>query len=943
MRIAGCLVILTELLFVGIANEIMAQPARQQANKILADWDGDGIADELEGGIFPAEGKTNTYLSDSDGDGVSDGVEDANQNGVRDAGEMNPRERDSDGDGIDDGIEVNVLSSDPLDPGDPSGSFVDADLDGLPSFLDPNDAYPDYDGDRFLDGYEAAFSGLSAVMNASVKPSLGDTDEDGDWDEVDVQLILDFFSNRPAVGINTNSSDLNRDGRIDNVDAQLARNFLVYRTQFLPYVPGMPIYPTPTPAPPTATHTQTPTVTNTRTPTQTPEFPTPTPNVGNLLLNPGAETGDFSYWTIGGQKLPVIDPVSDIPSPPNHSGNHRFGLSAGWETADSYQYQTVNVVPGASYQASMWIVRENGTDESLEMTWFDGDWQQGTERRIYMSEGAQVVSWTLLSGVSVIPTRDRVTIVLRYRHDFATDIASIHVDDLVLYGPVPGERTPSPTPTITRTLTITPTSPIPSTPTKTPMTGGELLANGSFEGTFAGNGVAQGWNGFAVSPNGFWKENQKLGRLGGGIYGCYAQPGPAGFDCIDDYETVRMSAKTNLISLYRYDLVGRFRDELGPEVITVAKTDAEGWDIYPDGDTWPNNAYDDGRRFAQFYYDFRINPNPGFEADAYYGLNEPSVNDVEHLRKVCAFERGFTDRIHELGYKAIVLNNSVGTPGDIANFYIQEVRDLLAVADYVGYHAYGDWTTGWMCPSYAEEETYRWQAIAQHYIDNGWRFPPVIYTEGGQYWWAGSKTPEQVRDDLICYEARERLEEFWSLGLCYFVTGADAGAWDAMHLALYPQIIDGCRATNMAHPVDAHGGAKSQEFGARKQSFDRGIYQQVSTAAGRDYRFTGWLKFEYDEGWPHATTIRVGWDPTGQTANPDAPSVQWTGDLISSGPNNPIHAGPWDHDLWYQYDTTFHATGSTATLWIRGSQPTASPRTPSVRIYADDLSLKEVQ
>lgn len=898
------------------------------------DWDGDGIPDGVEDGMFPAAGKTNAYLADSDGDGISDGTEDANHNGARDTGETDPRLRDSDGDGILDGIETNVLSSDPLNPGDPGGSFVDADMDELPSFLDPNDGDPDVDDDRFLDGYEVAMVGLMALQNALIKPRLGDVDENWVWDNADAQMILNFFSAQPVSGMNTSLSDLNRDGYIDNADAQISLNFLSNAIQFLPFISGLPTFVTPTPTP-TATRTSIPTVTWTR--TFTPVVPTPTPGLGNLLLNPGAETGDFSYWTIGGQKLPVIDPVSDVPTPANHSGSHRFGLSAGWETADSYQYQTVNVVPGASYQASLWLVRRDGTDESLEMTWFDGNWQQGTEQRIYMSQGPEVSTWREFSGSSVVPTRDHVTIVLRYRHTFATNIASMHVDDLVLHGPVPGERTPTATPTITPTPTVTPTSPIPSTPTNTPVTGGELLANGGFEGTFAGHGVAQGWNGFIVSPNGFWKENQKLGRLGGGIYGCRIDLG-----CPEDEQNYRLMGKTYLVSQDRDNLIGELPNQLGQEVITIAKWDAEAPDIYPDGDTWPNNAYDDGRRFANYYYDTWMTKFPGVTADAYYGLNEPSVNDVGHLVKVCAFETGFTDRMHELGCKAIVLNNSVGTPGNVANFYIQEVRDLLAMADYVGYHAYGDWETGWMCPWFAEEETYRWQTIAQHYIDNGWRFPPVIYTEGGQYWWEGEKTPEQVRDDLICYEGRERTEEFWSLGLCYFVTAAWNGGWNAMNIGRYPLIIDGCRATNMAHPVDAHGGTKSQEFGARKQSFDRGIYQQVSTTAGRDYRFTGWLKFEYDEGWPHAATIRIGWDPTGQTANPNAASVQWTSDLISSGPNNPIHAGPWDHDLWYQYDTTFHATGSTAALWIRGSQPTTSPRTPSVRIYADDLSLKEV-
>jgi hypothetical protein len=598
-------------------------------------------------------------------------------------------------------------------------------------------------------------------------------------------------------------------------------------------------------------------------------------------------------------------------------------------------YQTVDVVPGETYDASMWFVRMDGTEEAVDMTWYDGVWQQGVERTIYTNSGAGVSNWTHLTGATIVPSRYQVTIVIRFRHWIASNICSIHVDDLVLYGPIPGDLPPTATPTATNTPAI------PNTPTNTPPTGSELLTNTGFEGTFAGNGVAEGWTGFAVSSNGFWKENEKLGRLGGGIYGCFEGSGVPGYTCMDEYQTIRMSAKTNLIDLSRYDLVGQFTDELGPEVITIAKIDAEAPShIYPDGNTWLTNAYDDGRRFAQYYYDDWISTNPGFEADAYYGLNEAEVNIAENMRKVATFELGFADRLHELGFKACVMNNSVGTPGDINNMYLQEVRDLFAVADYVGYHAYGDWNTGWMCTTGADPYTFRWQPVADTYIANGWRFPPVIYTEGGQYWWEGEKTPEQVRDDLICYEARERTEEFWSLGLCYFVTGAWPGAWDEMHIGRYPLIIDGCRATNLAHPVDAHGGTKSQEFGARNQSFDRGIVRQVGTISGRTYRFTGWFKYEFDEGWPCAATIQVGWDPTGQTSNAGAASIQWSGDLIAAGPNNPIYTGPWDHEFWYQYDTTLAATGSSASLWIRGTQATGAT---STRVYVDDVSLKEVQ
>lgn len=49
---------------------------------------------------------TDPTLADTDGDTIPDGVEDANQNGVVDAGESDPALRDTDGDGVDDFVEV---------------------------------------------------------------------------------------------------------------------------------------------------------------------------------------------------------------------------------------------------------------------------------------------------------------------------------------------------------------------------------------------------------------------------------------------------------------------------------------------------------------------------------------------------------------------------------------------------------------------------------------------------------------------------------------------------------------------------------------------------------------------------------------------------------------------------------------------------------------------
>ena len=80
------------------------------------DDDNDGIVDSIEdanaNGIVDA-GETNPLNGDSDNDGLLDGEEDKNANGVVDAFETDPLNPDSDGDGLNDGYEVNVSATDP--------------------------------------------------------------------------------------------------------------------------------------------------------------------------------------------------------------------------------------------------------------------------------------------------------------------------------------------------------------------------------------------------------------------------------------------------------------------------------------------------------------------------------------------------------------------------------------------------------------------------------------------------------------------------------------------------------------------------------------------------------------------------------------------------------------------------------------------------------------
>ena len=71
------------------------------------DTDNDGLTDALEGGYC-----TDSNDADTDDDGILDGVEDANQNGLVDAGETDPCDIDSDNDGLQDGTEQGYTLAD---------------------------------------------------------------------------------------------------------------------------------------------------------------------------------------------------------------------------------------------------------------------------------------------------------------------------------------------------------------------------------------------------------------------------------------------------------------------------------------------------------------------------------------------------------------------------------------------------------------------------------------------------------------------------------------------------------------------------------------------------------------------------------------------------------------------------------------------------------------
>jgi chitinase len=112
--------------------------------------------------------------------------------------------------------------------------------------------------------------------------------------------------------------------------------------------------PTPTPTPTaTATPSSTPTPTPTSTPTPTPTpsptsaaTPTPAPSSGNLVVNPGFESGSLAPWS--------CDPGNQLVSAPVHSGSHALQLTPSASTTGQCT-QTISVQPNHSYTLSAFV------------------------------------------------------------------------------------------------------------------------------------------------------------------------------------------------------------------------------------------------------------------------------------------------------------------------------------------------------------------------------------------------------------------------------------------------------------------------------------------------------------------------------------------------------------------------------------------------------------
>jgi len=446
------------------------------------------------------------------------------------------------------------------------------------------------------------------------------------------------------------------------------------------------------------------------------------------------------------------------------------------------------------------------------------------------------------------------------------------------------------------------------------LTGSNLLANPDFENGFT-SGVANNWQSWTKRGSGTFTASSDRGKIGGGNYN---PDGGAAMISLSETAKVALAMPPceGGLTLIKED---------NPEILTVCRLFIDETNFWDQDDAGTRAL---GRDHADNCYDKHLD-HAGI--DCWQGSNEPWVQSRERARKTGLFEQAFAERCTELGIRSCVINVGVGNPTiQEAEFF----KDAIAVADFVGYHAYGGSSDQFQLGPQQDDFALRWRSIKSHYEDLGWRHPAVVYTEAGTYFgWKSLEgvTATMVRDEYIEFGPYMQDDE-WCVGETIFTVGG-YGIWDDWDIADHPVIIDGIRPWNQDHSADARGG-KSQEWYHDGSNLRSGITQAVGTSSG-DYWLSGWFKYETGNGGDPVDpdiTFRIGYDPTGQTGNGDAGTIVWSSDQVASRHLNAY--------IWYEFGVSITATGSQTSIWFALDQATTSP---TGRVYVDALDLRAAE
>jgi len=602
---------------------------------------------------------------------------------------------------------------------------------------------------------------------------------------------------------------------------------------------------------------------------------------------------------------------ADIPEVTSSYTSQRCGL-----------YQQLYVVPGETYSLSMDIYMELDGNEQFSGQntvaiagldpYGDTNIQEGSIKWSPLQGDKGAWRTVSVSTDAIFEVMSVYVAVLRKDPGFGE--ARFWIDNVQFSGtfptgpPSPPEQEPP-----------DPDANIPAT------VGSERVTNSSFEGSWS-NGLAANWTSWSTAGTGYWRQSTLIGKVGAGKY-----------DFGEADTVANMNPKTAL---------------------TMQIGDADGWatranmvDSIIVGrlfiDPYIGQYLSDPEYYGRVHADnCKVEQDYHPRITCWVGFNEPDWGD-ENWPKVLVFEKAFAERCHELGMQAVVLNLATGNPGNI--WKMLEAKDVLAVGDYVGYHSYGGPNDQLMVngdsPVLDDPCSFslRWRKYVDMYRDRGWRMPPVIYTEGTTYGgWHGNFTANEIRDDLIAFGGYMN-EDRWCAGLTLFVAGG-TGVWSNWDIRDQGDIDTACGTWNAANPSEATDGLYSQQFGAgylyaRNSTeyndidgeFTGGVCQQI-TGLVSDNTYLLDLDFRYEfRGVQPQITFQTGVDLTGQTGNPNAGSISWSGDIVAG--ENAVQS------IWERTWRTFTATGSTASIWLKSNQTVTDP---TYRISVDRVSVLQV-
>lgn len=166
---------------------------------------------------------------------------------------------------------------------------------------------------------------------------------------------------------------------------------------------------------------------------------------GNLLSNPGAETGDLTGWTVAGNTGAGVDSGTFDPGINPHSGSYDFYGGVGGGNPLGTLSQTVSIVSGGvttslidagtlSANVSFWeqsLNQGNPSDEGyVELTFLNSS--NGIISTAETTSVYSIGAWENVTGSYLIPTGTRsIMYTMGFQLEEGTNIDSF-IDDNVL-------------------------------------------------------------------------------------------------------------------------------------------------------------------------------------------------------------------------------------------------------------------------------------------------------------------------------------------------------------------------------------------------------------------------------------------------------------------------------------------------------------------------------